>query len=54
MTAPARFIAVLPDDISDRTGAQAMLNPLTTLELLRAVRETWAAEARPLLQTAAG
>jgi NADPH:quinone reductase-like Zn-dependent oxidoreductase len=50
----ARFVVPLPNDVSDETGSQLLLNPLTMLELLRAVEEAWAGRPQPLLQTAAG
>jgi NADPH:quinone reductase-like Zn-dependent oxidoreductase len=54
VTAPARVVVRVPDEISDATAAVLLINTLTVSDLLRAVKEAWAGPPAPMLQTAAG
>jgi NADPH:quinone reductase-like Zn-dependent oxidoreductase len=54
ITAPARFVVPVPDEITDTTAALLLANTLTVRDLCRAIEEAWAGSTRPTLQTAAG
>jgi NADPH:quinone reductase-like Zn-dependent oxidoreductase len=54
ITAPARFVVPVPDEITDTTAALLLVNTLTMRDLFRAIEEAWAGSPRPTLQTAAG